>query len=97
MSRSNVTFSTRRIHLSVNSAGCNGRTGVIVNELFDLWSLPWHSLQRTLARGLVQTVGARSGAAGPAASSHSNGTPATWLARARGVDALAASCHRTAL
>jgi hypothetical protein len=56
----------------------------MMNDVLEFWSLPWHTLQRSLANGFgaeaseVTTPGSTfHGAATPGASG-------TWLARARG-------------
>jgi len=55
-----------------------------MNDMFDLWSLPWHALQRNLAasvtapEGLTQNAVAAAVKAAPVAA-----MGATWLARAR--------------
>jgi len=57
-----------------------------MNEIFELWSLPWHALQRSLANGFVADASIGEPAS-PARLGH--GDPAaragSWLARARSV------------
>jgi hypothetical protein len=66
---------------------------MFLNDTFELWSLPWHALQRSLAEG-VGAEGSRAmrprervPGVNPAA-----GVAANWLSRAR---ALAAGTMRT--
>ncbi len=70
-----------RFHRPVNSAMPNVRSitsrTVNVNDIFELWSLPWHALQRSLADSFRADAPSGTGlkAAAPAGSS--------WLMRAR--------------
>lgn len=50
-----------------------------MNENFELWSLPWHLLQRSLADELRPV----SGHIDPSTASPASARPLSWLARAR--------------
>jgi hypothetical protein len=61
---------------------------LIMNEVFDLWSLPWHALQRSLAE-TFRTEAASKAPAKPKLliSQIAQTTGSNWLARARGAEA----------
>ena len=63
------------LHTSVNSARFNPLIDVSAMSGLERWSLPWHSLQRTLAKGLGRELASDSQACGSPAAS--------WLARAQ--------------
>jgi hypothetical protein len=55
-----------------------------MNEVCEMWSLPWHALQRNLALGLSANAPAHSGATIKAVSVQSSTVYAnSWLGRAR--------------
>ena len=62
-----------------------------MNEIFELWSLPWHALQHRLATNFgAATATAASG--NPQSSARVVATPASsWLVRALSVTAQAAA------
>jgi len=64
------------LHTSVNSARFNPLIDVSAMSGLERWSLPWQSLQRTLAKGLGRELASYSQAGGPQATS--------WLVRAQG-------------
>jgi hypothetical protein len=54
-----------------------------MNDVLEFWSLPWHTLQRSLANGFGAEAGE---VATPASASRGTAAPGangTWLARAR--------------
>lgn len=55
-----------------------------MNDIFELWSLPWHALQRSLADGFGTETSA-SGPVHPLTSGSDIAAPgaANWLMRAR--------------
>jgi hypothetical protein len=55
-----------------------------MNETLELWSAPWHSLQRTLADTLGKEMSrVIAGIAVPAGAPQSANAAPSWLARAR--------------
>lgn len=68
-----------------------------MNDMFENWSLPWHALQRRLAKGVeaeaaaIATRNPRDAGARIAAA-----TPSSWLARALSVapPSTAVQAHR---
>ncbi len=56
-----------------------------MNEMFEMWSLPWHALQRSLADafGADTDIGAVSTSKPIAGHAQNVPVAASWLARAR--------------
>jgi hypothetical protein len=71
------------LHPPVNLMRSNDLAGTdLMNDILEMWSLPWHALQRRLAKGLaIDTAAAgttrASGATAPIAPA------GNWLMRAR--------------
>jgi hypothetical protein len=85
-----------RIHMSVNSARSNlAIEAMAVSDSLEPWSLPWHALQRTLARGVGADAATYSppGCRFPDARSKA-AEAASWLVRARIAALSAAACPR---
>ena len=79
-----MTESSCGFHTAVNLAPSNRGIGVVaMNDIFEIWSLPWHALQRRLAKGVGAAVAAyattnsRDAGGRVAAAAASN-----WLVRA---------------
>jgi hypothetical protein len=74
------------LHTSVNSARSNVLIeAMTMSDTSEPWSLPWHALQRTLARGFGVEAATCSppGCRVPAAKSQAAAEAASWLVRAR--------------
>jgi hypothetical protein len=57
-----------------------------MNGMFELWSLPWHALQRRLAKGVEAEVAANAATNPRSAGARVAAAPASsWLARALNV------------
>jgi hypothetical protein len=55
-----------------------------MNDIFELWSLPWHALQRSLAETFGAEANVNSAAGGKPSNAHSVPAAASsWLVRAR--------------
>jgi hypothetical protein len=52
-----------------------------MNDILEFWSLPWHTLQRSMANSFDAEAGTRSTSASHGATTP--GANSTWLARAR--------------
>jgi len=62
-----------------------------MNDIFEIWSLPWHALQRRLAAGVGAEAAARH-ATNPRGAGVGVAVPASsWLARALSDSALPAA------
>ena len=54
-----------------------------MNDTGEMWSLPWHTLQRDLARGLDGHAPAHAGAVIKAVAVQSSMSAGSWMGRAR--------------
>jgi hypothetical protein len=53
-----------------------------MNEISELWSLPWHELQRSLANGIAAQTAPFVAGIALARRAHSAAAAPSWLARA---------------
>jgi hypothetical protein len=58
-----------------------------MNDLLEIWSLPWHALQRRLATGFEAERTIPRPTVKPSQSEPDAGEPGSWLKRARNIAA----------
>jgi len=65
-----------------------------MNDIFELWSLPWHALQRSLANGFGAETAISAPVNPPGSGVRVAAAPVSWLARALSAAAQAPAANR---